>query len=189
MAGAAAAYTAKREVSAVVNNKVGKRIQKKYKRLEDWEKATAEKLAKRREKERSQHMQTADRMRLKHGLGGHSGPSGYLLKRGRINTAFKRRWFTLEAADNALYYSKEPGSEVLGIVPLSGAQISLLQAEGEEWEMHVQVMSGRTFVMRCEPPNPRARMEAWVTAMEAEMAREDLEAASLEEEGPSPSAE
>ena len=89
------------------------------------------------------------------------------MKRGAINKAFKQRWFVLE--DGALFYSKDPSTEVLGAIVLSGAQVSMHEIKGE-WEVHIQVMSGRTYVLQGVPPNPRSGLESWLGAIEKAMA-------------------
>jgi hypothetical protein len=105
-------------------------------------------------------------IRDKHSLeGAHEGvTNGYLMKRGKLNTAFKKRWFVLEGRE--IKYSKEPGTSELGTISLGGAQV-LLTSENDEFELRIETLAGRTYILRGEAPNPRSRLENWVRAIES----------------------
>eukprot|EP00048_Salpingoeca_helianthica_P024294 m.31217 g.31217 ORF g.31217 m.31217 type:complete len:184 (-) comp9297_c0_seq1:419-970(-) len=166
VASAAAVYNAKKEVNAVLDNKVQKKIDKKCAEFDKKEEKVFAELAQGRAEELEERKERMQLLRDKHGLEGARADrtNGYLLKRGKLNTAFKKRWFVLEGRE--IKYSKEPGSSELGTISLGGAQVTLT-SENDEFQLNIETLSGRTYVLRGEPPNPRSRLENWVQAIEA----------------------
>ena len=108
-------------------------------------------------------------MRAKHGLSGANPTDrgaycGFLLKKGRINTALKKRWFILDSEHCCLRYSKEASTKELGNVSLGGAQVDLV-IENDEWQIQITVLSGRKYVLLGLPPNPKSKLDDWVDAI------------------------
>lgn len=128
-------------------------------------------------------MALADQMRAKHNLAGAKpeltgSMCGYLLKRGKINTAFKRRWFAVHRERACLDYHKELGSARIDSIPLGGAQVSLVEEKGE-WQIHIEVLSGRKYVLQGEAPNPLKKLDVWVGAISDVMSFEPLQVCYL----------
>eukprot|EP00051_Salpingoeca_urceolata_P027688 m.482790 g.482790 ORF g.482790 m.482790 type:complete len:196 (+) comp22667_c0_seq1:317-904(+) len=97
------------------------------------------------------------KIRAKHGMPGGSVSgdgtegargevkSGYMQKRGRLNTGLKKRWFTL-TRDGKLSYFKAPGEQPLGVVEVKGATTNVSD-HGSHGELVVKT-PGRTYTLQ-----------------------------------------
>lgn len=117
---------------------------------------------------------TQQHMRDKYGLS--SGPNasegdkastcGWMLKRGKVNKAFKRRWFRLEGL-SVSYYESPEAEEPKGSIDISfGTTMELVEVE-QQHELHIKSAQGRTFVIRSESNFLRHLVE-WRDAIQAQ---------------------
>jgi hypothetical protein len=110
-----------------------------------------------------------DAIRAKYGLNGPSqaGESeektmcGWLLKRGKVNKAFKQRWFRL-VGSNLEYYADIEGS-CTGVIDISNrASINLIKTSKGISELHIGLADGRrTFVLREDADSRSASLDTW----------------------------
>ena len=106
---------------------------------------------------------------------GEQAMCGWLLKRGKVNKAFKKRWFRLDASGaipQMRYYTDVDGEEK-GAIDLSlGCKATLCTSPDSVDELHV--LAGdcmRTFVLRSEAGYRRHLIE-WQQAIESELERQ-----------------
>eukprot|EP00043_Microstomoeca_roanoka_P001919 m.35366 g.35366 ORF g.35366 m.35366 type:complete len:231 (-) comp11131_c2_seq2:147-839(-) len=90
--------------------------------------------------------------------------SGNLLKRGKINTSFKKRWFELK--DTRLAYHSAPYGAEKGHIDLTSSMQIRLVTEDGHLELHLET-SNRTFVMRSLKAKSQQEKELreWETAI------------------------
>ena len=92
---------------------------------------------------------------------------GYLLKRGEMNTEFKRRWFELKG-NEVRYYKYRGEKKAAGTFHYGGAKISLVSAEIDESSFadvkHVRIeLPGRVYVLQGETDGSQ---QAWFTMLQ-----------------------
>jgi hypothetical protein len=93
---------------------------------------------------------------------------GYLLKRGEMNTEFKRRWFELKG-NEVRYYKNRGEKKPAGIFHYGGAKISLIAAHIDESSSsdikHMQIeLPGRVYVLQGETDGAQ---QAWFNILQA----------------------
>ena len=86
---------------------------------------------------------------------------GILLKRGKMNTAFKKRWFQL--LHGQLSYHKHSFEPPCGVIPVSQLQRVQLLVQQQPPELHLEI-PGRVFVIR-SPSNAASELRDWGTAI------------------------
>ncbi|EGD73173.1 hypothetical protein PTSG_04886 [Salpingoeca rosetta] len=69
---------------------------------------------------------------------------GWLMKRGKVNKAFKKRWFKFK--DGCLTYQVQAGAPARGTIPLSQIE-SVVISSGAPAELYIQV-PGRVYIIR-----------------------------------------
>ncbi|EGD73177.1 hypothetical protein PTSG_04890 [Salpingoeca rosetta] len=88
--------------------------------------------------------------------------TGYLLKRGKVNTAFKKRWFQIE--DGQLSYHKHSFEAPCGFIRLSDIKRVRLLDKQSPPELLLET-SARTFVLR-SPSDSSSELQAWAAAID-----------------------
>ena len=69
---------------------------------------------------------------------------GWLIKRGNVRKNWKRRFFSLSAVDNCIYYSKTPKDRFLGKIVLKGAYLQKDPANNSSKSVfYINTTSGR----------------------------------------------
>lgn len=93
-----------------------------------------------------------------------AGPDerGWLLKRGKLNKAFKRRYFELDL-DNMMYY-EEIGGAQKGVIELRrGSTVTITETDGQH-ELHVTTRD-RVYKLR-SPDNLLSQLRIWERAIQ-----------------------
>lgn len=89
---------------------------------------------------------------------------GWLLKRGKVNKAFKQRWFRL-VGSNIEYYADLEG-DLAGKIDISNRASIQLVSKGKVPELHIGVGNGdRTYILRADPDARSASLEQWQIAL------------------------
>jgi hypothetical protein len=98
--------------------------------------------------------------------------SGWLEKRGELNTAFRRRWFVLRA-DGALLYSVGPKSDVVkGSIALGDHDVEFPSTLSREPTEFTVWTASRTFVLRADSV---ALADDWVTTLRSHRTRHNIQ--------------
>ncbi len=87
---------------------------------------------------------------------------GWLLKRGEVNKAFQKRYFSLKG--NLLFYFEKKGDkEPIGVIILEGCTVELTEnSDAFTFELVFQGSGSRTYILSAES---QEEMEAWMKAI------------------------
>ena len=89
--------------------------------------------------------------------------SGYLKKRGEINTAFKQRWFVLCSDFRLLYYKDHIHGELRGVIDVSYVDDANEPVKRKDKEIMIQMSSlKRTWVLMCDDDDGA---KSWVAVL------------------------
>ena len=89
--------------------------------------------------------------------------SGYLKKRGEINTAFKQRWFVLCSDFRLLYYKDHIHGELRGVIDVSYVDDANEPVKRRDKEIMIQMSSlKRTWVLMCDDDDGA---KSWVAVL------------------------